>query len=119
MIVSNALSDRDTACAQLLAERSCQGEDGAAHPSRGVLTVDLDGPWRLYANRLPATGIALGTVTTARGETGALVYIERTGVYVRLNAGCMISLPLRKIQAAIDAARKAVGGRPHIMRDLD
>lgn len=91
----------------------------AAHPSRGVLSVDLAGAWRRYANHIPMGGEALGTVTTARGETGALVYIERTGIYVRLNAICMISLPQRKIQAAIDAARQAVGGRPHIMRDLD
>lgn len=75
------------------------------HPSRGQITVDLAGPWRRYANHIPMGGQPMGTVTTARGETGALVWIERTGIYVRLNAGAMVALPQGKVQAAIDAAR--------------
>ena len=77
------------------------------HNNRGRLIVDLGGPWRWYANRLPPGSRAIGTVTTAWGDTGALVYIERTGIYVRLNAGAMVALPQRKVQAAIAAAQIA------------
>lgn len=76
------------------------------HTNRGRLTVDVNGKWRLYANILPQSAVALGTVTTQRGETGALIYIERTGIYARLNAGSIVSLPQVKVQAAIDAARQ-------------
>lgn len=81
------------------------------HDNRGRLTVDLGGNWRLYATHLPATGKALGLVTNG-GMTGALVYIERTGVYVRLNAGASVALPQAKVQAAIDAARAGSHGGP-------
>jgi len=81
----------------------------AAHDNRGRLTVNLDGAWRLYSNRLPVAGRALGTVTVG-GETGALAYIESTGVYVRVNAGTMLSLPQRKVTKAIDEARTGSGG---------
>lgn len=81
------------------------------HDNRGRLTVYLGGNWRLYANNLPVTGKALGIVTND-GMTGALVYIERTGVYVRLNAGASVELPQAKVQAAIDAARAWSHGGP-------
>lgn len=81
------------------------------HDNRGRITVDLGGNWRLYATHLPATGRALGTVKIGV-ETGALVYIERTGVYVRHNAGCSIALPQRKVQEVIDAARAGSQGGP-------
>lgn len=76
------------------------------HKNRGRLTVDLNGKWQLYANILPQSAVALGTVTTQRGEIGALIYIERTGIYARLNAGTVVALPQAKVQAAIDAARQ-------------
>lgn len=79
------------------------------HTYRGRLTVDLGGKWRLYANLIPASGVALGTVTKD-DATGALVYIERTGIYVRLNAGAMVVLPQAKVQAAIDNARAGSHG---------
>lgn len=81
------------------------------HDNRGRLTVDLGGNWRFYANQLPATGKVLGLVTKD-GMTGALVYIERTGVYVRLNAGASVALPQAKVQAAIDVARAGSHGGP-------
>lgn len=81
------------------------------HDNRGRLTVDLGGNWRLYANNLPVAGKALGLVTKD-GMTGALVHIESTGVYVRLNAGAMVALPQAKVQAAIDAARAGSHGGP-------
>lgn len=79
------------------------------HPSRGRLSVDLAGKWRYYANILPVSGVALGTVTKD-GSTGALVWIERTGIYVRCNAGSIVVLPQAKVQAAIDAARSGHPG---------
>lgn len=82
------------------------------HNNRGRLTVDLGGKWRLYANVLPSSAVAIGIVTTQRGETGALVYIERTGIYARLNAGSVVSLPQRKVQDAVDAARSGSQGGP-------
>lgn len=78
------------------------------HINRGRLTVDLGGKWRLYANTLPQSAEALGTVTTQRGETGALIYIERTGIYARLNAGSIVTLPQAKVQAAVNVARACV-----------
>lgn len=77
------------------------------HKNRGRLTVDLNGKWRIYANILPQSAVALGTVTTQRGETGALIYIERTGIYARLNSGAIVALPQAKVQAAVAAARAA------------
>lgn len=85
-----------------------------AHAHRGQITVDLAGAWRRYANHIPLGGEPIGTVTTARGETGALIWIERTGIYVRLNAGAMVALPQRKVQAAIDAARIGRDGQTHV-----
>lgn len=79
------------------------------HINRGRLTVDLGGKWRLYANTIPSSGVALGTVTKD-DATGALVFIERTGMYVRLNAGAMVVLPQVKVQAAIDNARAGTHG---------
>lgn len=79
------------------------------HTNRGRLIVDLGGKWRLYANTIPSSGVALGTVTKD-DATGALVFIERTGIYVRLNAGAMVVLPQVKVQAAIDAARAGSHG---------
>lgn len=80
------------------------------HDNRGRLTVDLGGNWRMYATHLPATGKALGLVTN-NGMTGALVFIERTGIYVRVNVGAAVSLPQVKVQAAITANKlKAKSG---------
>lgn len=81
------------------------------HNQRGRLTVDLGGNWRWYANLLPAGCQCLGTVTTANGETGALLFTA-SRVYVRLNAGAMVSLPQAKVQAAVDAARAGTHGGP-------
>lgn len=82
------------------------------HNQRGRLTVNLGGKWRLYANILPPSAVALGTVTTQHGETGALIYIERTGIYAKLNAGAVVSLPQAKVQAAVDTARSGAHGGP-------
>lgn len=81
------------------------------HNQRGRLTVDLGGNWRWYANIIPAGSQCLGTVTTASGETGALIFTA-SGVYARLNAGALVSLPQAKVQSAVDAARAGTHGGP-------
>lgn len=77
------------------------------HNNRGRLTVDVNGNWRLYTNTIPANSTALGTVTRDEGDTGALVRINATGVYVQVNAGAIRSLDGRKVAAALGTA-----GRP-------
>jgi len=81
------------------------------HNQRGRLTVDLGGNWRWYANIIPAGSQCLGTVTTANGETGALIFTA-SGIYARLNAGALVSLPQAKVQSAVDAARAGTHGGP-------
>jgi hypothetical protein len=82
-----------------------------AHNQRGRLTVDLGGNWRLYANIIPAGSKCLGTVTTQHGETGALIFTA-SGIYARLNAGALVTLPQAKAQAVVDAARAGSHGGP-------
>lgn len=81
------------------------------HNQRGRLTVDLGGNWRWYANIIPAGSQCLGTVTAASGETGALIFTA-SGIYARLNAGALVSLPQAKVQSAVDAARAGTHGGP-------
>ena len=80
------------------------------HTNRGRLVVDLGGKWRLYTNTLPANSRALGTVTGDIGNTGALVLIEATGIYVQVNAGAVGTLPQTKIAAALAEVRTGQGG---------
>ena len=80
------------------------------HNNRGRLTVNTDGNWRLYTNILPANSTPLGTVTREESDTGALVRIEATGLYVQVNASVMRSLDGRKVAAAIGTS-----GRPSEM----
>ena len=80
------------------------------HNNRGRLTVDLGGKWRLYTNTLPVNSRALGTITRDIGDTGALVLIETTGLYVQINASCLRSLPQSKVTAAIAEVRTGQGG---------
>ena len=81
------------------------------HNQRGRLTVDLGGNWRWYTNTIPAGSQCLGTVTTARGETGALLFTA-SGIYARLNAGALVSLPQAKVQSVVDEARAGTHGGP-------
>jgi len=80
------------------------------HQNRGRLAVDTNGNWRLYTNTIPANSTPLGTVTRDESDTGALVRIEATGVYVQVNAGAIRSLDGRKVAAALGTA-----GRPSEM----
>ena len=77
---------------------------------RGRLTVDPVGRWQLYTNTIPEGATPLGTVTRETGETGALVRIERTGIYLQVNAGVTRSLDGRKVAAAL-----GLTGRPSEM----
>lgn len=71
------------------------------------ITVDTSGNWKLYTNTLPTNSTPLGTVTRDGFDTGALVKIEATGLYVQVNAGAIRSLDGRKVAAALGTA-----GRP-------
>jgi len=71
------------------------------HTNRGRLTVDLGGKWRHYTNTLPEGGRAIGTVTREGYDTGALVLIEATNLYVQINASSLRSLDHRKVTAAL------------------
>ena len=80
------------------------------HNNRGRLTVALGGAWRLYSNTIPAGSRALGTITRDIGDTGALVQIESTGLYVQVNAGSVRTLPQSKVAAALAEVRTGKGG---------
>lgn len=80
----------------------------ASHDNRGRLSVDINGSWRLYTTYLPVGARAFGVVTSA-GETGALVQMQ-TGLYARVNAGAVVSLPQRKVTQALEAERTGSGG---------
>lgn len=80
------------------------------HNNRGRLTVDLGGKWRLYTNTIPANSRAIGTITRDIGDTGALVLIEATDLYVQVNAGCLRTLPQSKVVAALAEVRTGQGG---------
>ncbi len=80
------------------------------HNNRGRLTVDANGNWRLYTNTLPANATPLGTVTRDVGDTGALVRMDKTGVYAQINAGAIRNLDGRKVAAAL-----GITGRPEEM----
>lgn len=71
------------------------------------ITVDQNGAWQLYTNTLPVNSTPLGTVTREGTDTGALVKIEKTGLYVQVNAGVTRSLDGRTIAAAL-----GLSGRP-------
>lgn len=80
------------------------------HQNRGRLTVDLGGKWRLYTSTLPTNSRALGTITRDIGDTGALVQIEATGLYIQVNAGAVRTLPQSKVVAALAEVRTGQGG---------
>ena len=80
------------------------------HNNRGRLTVDVNGNWRLYTNTLPANATPLGTVTRDVGDTGALVRMDKAGVYAQINAGAIRNLDGRKVAAAL-----GITGRPEEM----
>jgi hypothetical protein len=73
------------------------------HEKRNRISVDRNGKWRLYSPLIPPGWDALGTVTDGSGRTGALMRNKRTGIYSRVNAGVVASLPQSKIAAALEA----------------
>ena len=80
------------------------------HNNRGRLAVAIGGNWRLYTNTIPAGSRALGTVAREGYDTGALVLIEATSLYVQVNAGAVRSLPQSKVVAALAEVRTGQGG---------
>lgn len=75
-----------------------------------TITVALGGNWRLYTNTIPANSRAIGTITRKGYDTGALVLIEGSGIYVQANAGEIRSLPQAKVAAALAEVRTGAGG---------
>lgn len=75
-----------------------------------MITIDISGNWRLYTNTIPAGSRALGTVTRDGSDTGALVLIERTGIYVQCNAGAIRALDQRNVSEALSTERTGQGG---------
>lgn len=71
------------------------------HPNRGTLTINPAGNWHIYTNTLPAGSRAIGTVSRGDVDTGALALIERTGLYVQVNAGAIRTLDQRKVLTAL------------------
>jgi hypothetical protein len=74
------------------------------------ITIDPNGPWRLYLmpGDLTRPDIEwLGTVTRGSGETGALGRIRATGLLVQVNASATRTLDQRKAEAALLAALQA------------
>jgi len=74
------------------------------------MIFDANGKWKLYTTTIPAAGKPLGTIRRDVGDTGALVLIENTGVYVQVNAGVIRSLPQREVKQIL--GQKICGGRP-------
>lgn len=75
-----------------------------------MIAIDLSGNWRLYTNTIPHGARALGTVARDGYDTGALVLIEATGLYVQVNAGAVRSLDQRKVVDALATERTGQGG---------
>lgn len=75
-----------------------------------MIAIDLSGNWRLYTNTIPHGARALGTVARDGYDTGALVLIEATGLYVQVNAGAVRSLDQRKVGDALATERTGQGG---------
>ncbi|OGA97124.1 MAG: hypothetical protein A3E79_00125 [Burkholderiales bacterium RIFCSPHIGHO2_12_FULL_61_11] len=70
--------------------------------NRGRYTVQVDGPWRLYARICPPGWEMVGTIQ--RGlEIGALGK-SPAGIYAQINAGDVRSLDQRKVGAAIQSS---------------
>lgn len=80
------------------------------HNNRGRLAVALGGNWRIYTNTIQSGSRALGTVARDGYDTGALVLIEATGLYVQVNAGAVRSLPQSKVAASLAEVRTGQGG---------
>lgn len=67
-------------------------------------TIDLDGNAGLYQPHPPPTWDLLGTVSDGQGGTWALARNRTTGVFARLAAGTVRSLPQREIAQAVEYA---------------
>jgi hypothetical protein len=76
--------------------------------------VDLTGDWRKYTDSLPRNSRAIGIVEycgmNGAKDAGALAWIDIDGVYVKVIAGKVWSLPQSQIIVAVDNARAGSQG---------
>ena len=70
--------------------------------NRARLTIDRNGPWRLYQQAVQPGWEPLGTVQRGM-EIGALMRHKATGNLVMMRAGAVSMLDQRKAQAALAA----------------
>lgn len=79
-----------------------------------TITIDRNGGWQMYTNTIPAGGKVLGTVTRGGVDTGALVLIEKTRLYVQINASAARNLPQAAVRALVEGVDdgKRPQGRP-------
>jgi len=69
---------------------------------QGQITVQKNGNWLIYINRVPEGMEPLGTVTRSEtGEVGALMRVTATGVYVQVNGGAVRSLDQRQVLSGL------------------
>lgn len=80
-----------------------------------MITVDKNGNWKLYTNTIPENSDALGTVTRDGYDTGALVRINSTGLYVQVNAGAIRSINQSEVLAAKRKHIPNPEGRPRVL----
>ena len=79
--------------------------------SEKKISVCTTAPWRIYwAMPLPQNSTAHGTVTRETGETGALIEMHATGIYVQGNAGAIRGLPQREVIVALHQAELGARG---------
>jgi len=74
-------------------------------PKPAAYTINASGNWRLYTTTIPVGSTPMGTITRDGYDTGALVRIEKTGLYVQVNAGALRSLDGRRVAAALASHR--------------
>jgi hypothetical protein len=80
--------------------------------NRGRYTITIDGPWRLYTDKLLGWTM---TGTIQRGlEIGALA-LSPVGIYAQINAGAVRELDQRKVSAAL-GIKQISFGRPAEMQ---
>lgn len=73
--------------------------------SRDYITVDTQGAWRCCSPVITQGMTPLGTVRRGLGNTGALLQITATGLYVQANAGSVRSLDQQAVQKAMGAVK--------------
>ena len=78
---------------------------------KSKININTNGNWQLYwgPSPLPQHSKALGTVTRDGYDSGALIMIETTGLYVQGNDAAIRALPQHEVLSAIADARGDAG----------